>query len=106
MSDAGSSVESVPRPSFDCARARSQPERLICSDAHLAQLDRELGGLHARARNAAPNEAEFNRRSSQEWARREANCQDRLCLLAWFAQRRQQLLDELRAGQGAQARQP
>ena len=43
----GASQSIVPRtdqsPSFDCTRARSASERLICADAELARLDNELG---------------------------------------------------------------
>jgi hypothetical protein len=85
------------RPSFDCSKARSRSERLICADPQLAQLDRELGRLHAQAKAAAPDAKDFKRRSDAEWKRREQGCRDRACLLAWYAQRRTQLLDEIDA---------
>lgn len=93
--DARSAAAPKLQPSFDCAKARSRTERLICGDRQLAQLDRELGRLHARARTAAADPADFKRRSDSEWSRRESTCADRACLLAWYAQRRAQLLDEL-----------
>ena len=83
-------------PSFDCGKARSPSERTICSDSELAQLDRSLGRLHARARNAAPDAAAFRRQNDQEWRRREQSCRgDRECLLDWYAHRRGQLLDDI-----------
>ena len=85
----------VPMPSFDCARARSRPEQIICSDAQLAQLDRELGRLHARARNATSYPAAFRRQNDQEWRDRESTCRDRECLLRWYAHRRDQLLNDI-----------
>jgi hypothetical protein len=92
------------RPSFDCGKARSVPERLICADPELAQFDRDLGRLHARARNAASDAAAFRRQNEAEWRRREANCRDRECLLQWYTHRRQQLLVTLEeAGQDPQA---
>lgn len=75
------------RPSPACAAARTAAERLICSDAELARLDRELGHLQARARNAWKFE--------DEWRRREASCQDRACLLRVFSQKRSQLLADV-----------
>jgi len=33
-------------PSFDCGKARSEVESLVCGDAQLAQLDREVGRLY------------------------------------------------------------
>ncbi|MDB5742542.1 MAG: hypothetical protein JWR68_857 [Polaromonas sp.] len=87
-----------PQPSFDCRRARSVSEKLICSDDELARLDRELGQVYARARNAAPNRAAFRRQQEEEWRRREATCQDRDCLLRWYAQRHDQLTNDLSKG--------
>jgi uncharacterized protein len=36
-------------PSFDCAQAEGQVEQLICRDADLAVLDRELATAYDRA---------------------------------------------------------
>ncbi|HEY1227690.1 MAG TPA: hypothetical protein VGF26_10240, partial [Ramlibacter sp.] len=68
-----------PRPSFDCAKARSRSERLICSDPQLAALDRDTGRLHARAKAAARNPAAFRRQNDAEWKQREAQCRDKAC---------------------------
>jgi uncharacterized protein len=38
-------------PSFDCAKARSIAEKLVCGDGQLAALDRELARLFALARD-------------------------------------------------------
>ena len=81
-------------PSFDCRRARSYSERTICADSELARLDRDLGRLHARAKNAAMDSAAFRRRNDREWQRRESNCRDRDCLVRWYAERRNQLLND------------
>ncbi len=78
-------------PSFDCAKARSTPERLICEDSELARLDRELGRLYAQARSVAPDMAAFNREREVEWRYREQECGDRICLVMWYAHRREQL---------------
>ncbi|MDB5901019.1 MAG: hypothetical protein JWP41_4621, partial [Ramlibacter sp.] len=50
-------------PSFDCAKARSTTEKLICGDEELARMDRELGGLHHRAKQAAADPRAFQRNS-------------------------------------------
>lgn len=84
-----------PRPSFDCSKARSVPEKMICSDAELARVDRELGRLYARAKNSASNSAAFRRQNNDEWRRRESTCRDRECLLRWYAQRRDQLSNDI-----------
>ena len=80
------------QPSFDCAKARSVSEKMICSDAELARLDRELGRMYARAKNATTDRAALQRQQEREWRVREALCRDRVCLLRWYAQRRQQLM--------------
>ncbi len=75
------------RPPPACASARTTSERLICSDAELARLDREVSYLQARARNAAKYEA--------EWRRREAMCRDRACMLQVIANKRSQLMADI-----------
>lgn len=40
--DAGTATASAPAPSFDCAKAASASEKLICLDAELAGLDARL----------------------------------------------------------------
>ena len=82
-------------PSFDCRQARSIPEKMICSDAELARLDRDLGRVYARARNATSDQAAFRRQQNREWLRREATCRDRNCLLHWYEARREQLMREI-----------
>lgn len=81
-----------PGPSFDCTKARSVPETMICSDAALARLDRELGRVYARAKTVAVDGAAFRRQNSEEWRRREATCRDRECLLRWYGNRYDQLM--------------
>ncbi|MEJ8834966.1 lysozyme inhibitor LprI family protein [Ramlibacter sp. AN1133] len=78
-------------PSFDCARAHSATERLICADEDLARQDRELGRLHQRAREAAADPRAFQRESDAKWQQREDTCRDRECLQRWYAQRRAEL---------------
>lgn len=79
-------------PSFDCGKARSAAEKAICADEELAQADRALGRLHARAKAQAPDAAEFQRRSDEAWRWRESNCRgDRECLRDWYEQRREEL---------------
>ena len=80
------------RPSFDCIKARSAVEKMICSDAELARLDRELGSVYVRASNLTSDRAAFQRQTNREWRMRESTCRDRECLLRWYAQRRNQLM--------------
>jgi hypothetical protein len=84
--------------SFNCRKARSATEKMICSDAQLARLDSELGWLHARASNSSRNTWAFRQQSEQEWKRREATCRDRECLVRWYTQRRHQLMTNINSG--------
>jgi uncharacterized protein len=90
-----------PGPSFDCAKARSAPEKIICADAELARLDRELGRVYARAKAVAADGAAFRRQNSEEWSRREATCRERECLLHWYANRHDQLMGVLQGQEPA-----
>ena len=81
--------------SFDCSRARSASEKMICSDAQLFQLNHQVAQMYARARDAAPDSAAFRRQNDVEARRRESICRDRGCLLRWYAYRRVQLTNQM-----------
>ena len=74
-------------PSFDCTKAKSLSEKLICSDDELAGLDVELREALAIAMKAAADPAELRRASVAAWRQRERQCRDKQCLLDWFNQR-------------------
>jgi uncharacterized protein len=94
------------RPSFDCSKARSTNEKLICGDEELASLDRELGRLYSRAKERADDRRAFQQDSDRQWQQRESNCQDRECLRRWYAQRRAQLEPQATAAPSAERRSP
>ncbi|AIY40561.1 serine protease [Collimonas arenae] len=71
--------------SFNCAKARSDAEQLICGDQELAADDIELAGAFAKAKAAAVDQVAFKERSRKEWNYREKNCHDRDCLISWYA---------------------
>ena len=79
------------RPSFDCKKARSISERIICADAELSRMDRELADLYRRAKVATDNPQEFLLASQREWQVREESCRDRACLIQWYEKRKLQL---------------
>jgi len=93
-------------PSFDCTKARSQAEQLICADPELAALDADLCTLYEKAKTAAPDKAAFARQNRAEWKRREATCSDKQCLLDWYALRRSQLGAILAAAGGGSSAAP
>ncbi|WP_124606229.1 lysozyme inhibitor LprI family protein [Burkholderia sp. Bp9142] len=79
------------KTSFDCAKARSDAEHLICSDAQLAAEDVELASLFAHAKAVVRDRVAFREHARQQWNYRERNCHDRLCLGQWYAGQRQWL---------------
>ncbi len=87
------SVLQVSAASFDCAKAKSDSEKLICSDPELSRQDDELANLYRAAKSAATDRDAFKRQTIEEWKAREASCHDRQCLTDWYALRRKQLIE-------------
>ncbi|MEX3953040.1 hypothetical protein AB4Y40_35480 [Paraburkholderia sp. EG287B] len=79
------------RTSFDCAKARSDAEHLICSDAELAAADLDLANLFASAKAAATDQVAFKEHTREQWNYRERSCHDRDCLVQWYANQHQWL---------------
>lgn len=62
------------KPSFDCAAAASDVEKLVCSDPALAALDRRLAEVHARAK-AAPGADQARLAAEQRgWVKGRDDC--------------------------------
>ena len=78
--------------SFDCAKAKSRAEILVCSDSELSSIDDDLAKNYLKAKSLASSPAEFKAQGEREWKNRETTCIDKRCLLAWYSQRRSQLL--------------
>ena len=81
--------------SFDCSKAGSATEKIICGDAELSRLDDQLGRAYRQAKAKAVDRREFAARSDGFWRWREKNCQTRECLLDWYRQRQIALDAEL-----------
>lgn len=75
-------------PSFDCSKAKSSSEKLICSDSQLAKEDNQLSELYKSAKLKAKDPAAFKAMTTAAWKEREANCFDKACLLKWYASRK------------------
>lgn len=71
--------------SFDCAKATSVPDYLICHDPDLAMSDRELATIYQQAKAGVTDKAAFTDRTRKQWNYREKNCRDKSCLAAWYA---------------------
>ncbi|MDR2172777.1 MAG: hypothetical protein LBE32_00985 [Burkholderiales bacterium] len=75
------------KPSFDCAKAKSRAEKLICSDNNLAKLDLTVHELHKKAMSAAIDQKVLADDSKEAWRWREDNCDNKNCVTEWFIER-------------------
>ena len=82
-------------PSFDCAKARSEPEKIICATPELARSDREVSRIYLTARRFAVNSEEFRASNLRAWRRREETCRDLECLRTWYGKREADLIQYL-----------
>lgn len=71
--------------SFDCAKASSKTENLICDTPSLSQADDRLYGDYLKAKKATGNSPEFKSLTKQNWKQRE-RCTTAACLSNWYAQ--------------------
>jgi uncharacterized protein len=92
--------------SFDCNKASSKSEKLICSDQQLSQLDSELGKLYAQAKASATDADAFKNENIKRWKEREENCSDKQCLLNWYAARKVELSKWVNQSNNQQASKP
>lgn len=81
--------------SFDCTKARSKSERLICSDPELSALDDRLAALASAGKKRAANPRSYQRALDAAWSERQ-KCQDTACVERWYARR----IEVLSNGQG------
>ncbi|MGF6923114.1 uncharacterized protein OKW28_007311 [Paraburkholderia sp. 40] len=76
-------------PSFDCTRAATAQERLICQDPELSGMDRKMYTLYRSALGATSPTA---RAAQREWLAHSRNvCQDKACLTESYKMRTSQL---------------
>jgi uncharacterized protein len=61
-------------PSFDCAKAQTAVEKLICSDAGVAALDRKLAAALAAVRKANPTWSQSLLDSQRAWLKSRDGC--------------------------------
>lgn len=90
MGAARSGSEDIPgRP-----RVSGNAHVLIRSDPELSQMESDLQRLRSQASRVARDPRGMRARDAWAQAQRDSQCQDRGCLVRWYAQRRQQLLNE------------
>ena len=85
-------IPSAPRAAtFDCTKARSPSEVLICNDPQLSKMDDALGALYWRAKSHVSDPVAFKKQTNAEWRIREKTCVDRQCMIDWYQRRTAQL---------------
>lgn len=79
-------TQSVQAASFDCAKAQTQVERLICEDAELSMLDERLAEEYAAA-SKIDGKTGMIRQQQQKWLKVRNSCTNALCVKnEYFAQ--------------------
>lgn len=85
-------------PSFDCAKASSSVEKLVCNDAELANLDNSLSSLyHTLMKNTSAAEQKLLKAEQRGWVKGRDDCWKsddmRGCVLNEYQYRINQLKD-------------
>lgn len=74
-------------PSFDCAKASSSQERLICGDRELSKLDVQMAGAYAAARKKS-TDADTLKAEQKQWLKNtQLSCSDKACLVGAYTSR-------------------
>lgn len=69
--------------SWDCTKARSYSEKLICANPDFSEMDDHLAATYQKAKKATGNSAAFKKFQNENWKRREA-CQSPSCVRDWY----------------------
>lgn len=85
---APTSVDNNPfAPSFDCTKASSSQERMICGDRELSKLDVQMAGAYADARQKS-TDANALRAEQKQWLKNtQRSCSDKACLVGAYTAR-------------------
>jgi len=83
-----------PRPSFDCARASTRVEDMLCTDADLAAHDRRAAALYFELRNSLPPDLRSQLLQSQKrFLHDRSDCSTSGCLSDLYDVRLRQLAE-------------
>ncbi len=92
LNAASESAQSAIKPSFDCAKASSSAEKLVCSDSELASLDLALSNAYTKARSSLNAAGKKQLTSEQKkWLETYNQCTDKACVKRNLEQRIQAL---------------
>lgn len=70
--------------SFDCNKATTKVEKLICNTPSLSKADDELYVDYLQAKLVTGNSEDFKNLAKQNWKLRQNNCDIESCLLDWY----------------------
>ena len=86
--------------SFDCKKAQTPVEKMICGSEELGGLDEHMGRYYAAGRGAVEGAASCLQSNQQEWLTFRNQCQDDACLKTAYLNRLAEL-DALQNGASA-----
>jgi uncharacterized protein len=72
--------------SFDCAKAASVTEKLICGDERLSKLDEQLASSYSQILKASSDKDTF-KKTQFEWLKQQRACKDAVCLTQVYKDR-------------------
>jgi hypothetical protein len=78
------------RPSFDCAKATNNAERLVCADSQLAALDVKMAQLYKQGLTSVTDANAFSG-EQQVWLSMRDVCGDKQCLILAYNDRIKEL---------------
>lgn len=73
--------------SFDCSKAATNVEKIVCGDTALSQLDDDLNVAYKAALQKNEKQAVAIRQSQKQWIKTRNDCQDSTCLTQSYQQR-------------------
>jgi uncharacterized protein YecT (DUF1311 family) len=89
--ESGETGERIGAPSFNCANASIQAERLVCSDSELARLDVDLADAYSNARSQLVDKGALQK-AQNKWRKNVRDrCSDIACLKKAYTERIAQL---------------
>lgn len=68
-----------PGPSFDCAKATTKVEKMICADAELSKLDADLDRVYGEALRKASDPPTL-KKQQRGWLKERNRCERTTCL--------------------------
>ena len=91
--------------SFDCAKATTKIEKIICTDAEASTLDEKLAAAYKAALNNEAR-ADTTRLAQKQWLRERNGCKDVACVKQAYETRLASLTDEQPSGRAGKALAP